>query len=461
VAGAARALIEAINAGKAPVYAVDLPSGINGTSGAVLGAAVKATHTITFFRKKPGHLLLPGRLHCGTISVADIGIPAAVLDKIAPKTFENVPPLWRRHFPVPRHEGHKYDRGHAVVVSGPLWSTGAARLAARGALRAGAGLVTIASPRDALAVNAAASLAVMVRPVDGAAELAKFLSDRRLNALAIGPGVGVGEATCERVLAALMGERAVVLDADAITSFAADPQRLAKALRARSAQATILTPHEGEFSRYVGALDAKIQALSKLERTRAAAKLVGAVVVLKGADTVITVGAIQSNHARQVAAASARLGLHCVLGLLDAVPGRAPAYRVLGNVLLDKLFGAEIRIIPDLEETGDWLNSIAAELTQQGRRPYVIPLGGSNGLGAAAYAEAFLELLSQFEEMQEPLDAIVVPIVSGGTLAGLSLGAAISGWKGRLIGISASDPSARAIQRVNMPRRAAANTGSG
>src|SRR3984957_15575270 len=101
----------------------------------------------------------------------------------------------------------------------------------------------------------------------------------------------------------------------------------------------------------------------------------------KGADTVITVGAIQSNHARQVAAASARLGLHCVLGLLDAVPDRAPVYRVLGNVLLDKLFGAEIRITPDLEETGDWLNSIAAELRQQGRRPYVIPLGGSNGFG--------------------------------------------------------------------------------
>jgi ADP-dependent NAD(P)H-hydrate dehydratase / NAD(P)H-hydrate epimerase len=287
VEGTARALIEAINAGKAPVYAVDLPSGINGTSGAALGVAVKATHTITFFRKKPGHLLLPGRLHCGTIAVADIGIPAAVLERIAPKTFENVPQLWRRYFPVPKHAGHKYDRGHAVVVSGPLWSTGAARLAARGALRAGAGLVTIASPREALAVNAAASLAVMVRPVDGAAELAKFLSDRRLNALAIGPGVGVGEATCERVLAALSGERAVVLDADAITSFAADPQRLAKALRARSAQATILTPHEGEFSRYFGALDEKIQAPSKLERTRLAAKLVDSVVVLKGADTVV------------------------------------------------------------------------------------------------------------------------------------------------------------------------------
>jgi hydroxyethylthiazole kinase-like uncharacterized protein yjeF len=287
VEGVARALIEAINAGRAPVYAVDLPSGINGTSGAALGVAVKAAYTITFFRKKPGHLLLPGRLYCGTIAVADIGIPAAVLETIAPKTFENVPALWRRYFPVPKHQGHKYDRGHAVVVSGPMWSTGAARLAARGALRAGAGLVTIASPRDALAVNAAANLAVMVRPIDGAAELAKFLSDRRLNALAIGPGVGVGEATCERVLAALEGERAVVLDADAITSFAADPQRLATALRARSARATILTPHEGEFSRYFGALDDKIEALSKLERARLAAKLVGATVVLKGADTVV------------------------------------------------------------------------------------------------------------------------------------------------------------------------------
>ena len=147
-----------------------------------------------------------------------------MLAKIAPQTFENIPQLWRANFPVPRHEGHKYDRGHAVVVSGPSWSTGAARLAARGALRAGAGLVTIASPREALAVNAAASLAVMVRPVDGAAELTAFLADRRLNALAIGPGLGVNEATCELVLAALAGDRAVVLDADAITSFAKAPR---------------------------------------------------------------------------------------------------------------------------------------------------------------------------------------------------------------------------------------------
>jgi ADP-dependent NAD(P)H-hydrate dehydratase / NAD(P)H-hydrate epimerase len=287
VEGLSRAMIESMNAQPAPVVAVDLPSGINGTSGAVMGIAVEAAQTVTFFRKKPGHLLLPGRFHCGAIAVADIGIPDSVLAQIAPQTFENIPALWLKDFPVPREAGHKYDRGHAVVVSGPSWSTGAARLAARGALRAGAGLVTIASPREALAVNAAASLAVMVRPVDGPGELAQFLSDRRLNALAIGPGLGVGEATCELVLAALSGERAVVLDADAITSFAEQPQRLAEALRRRGGRATILTPHEGEFSRYFGALDAQTKVGSKLERVHLAAKITAATVLLKGADTVV------------------------------------------------------------------------------------------------------------------------------------------------------------------------------
>ncbi len=287
VDGLPRAMIEAMNAQPAPVVAVDLPSGVNGTSGAVMGTAVNAARTVTFFRKKPGHVLLPGRLHCGTVAVADIGIPASVLTEIAPKTFENIPALWRAHFPVPDASGHKYDRGHAVVASGPSWSTGAARLAARGALRAGAGLVTIASPREALAVNATSNLAVMVRPVDGAAELTQFLSDRRLNAFAIGPGVGVGEATCELVLAALAGERAVVLDADAITSFADKPLRLAEALRRRDRAAAILTPHEGEFSRYFRALDEETKVGSKLDRARLAARSIGAVVLLKGPDTVV------------------------------------------------------------------------------------------------------------------------------------------------------------------------------
>jgi hydroxyethylthiazole kinase-like uncharacterized protein yjeF len=309
IEGEARAIIETMNALATPIVAVDLPSGINGASGAIMGVAVRATETVTFFRKKPGHLLLPGRLHCGAISVADIGIPASVLERIAPATFENVLTLWRDKFPVPKLDGHKYIRGHAVVVSGPSWSTGAARLAARGALRAGAGLVTIASPREALPVNAADNLAVMVRPVDGATELADFLADKRLNALAIGPGVGVGPQTCELVLAALSGERAVVLDADAMTSFAEDPQKLAAAIKARSPNPTVMTPHEGEFSRYFGALDDRAKAGSKLERARLAAELTGAIIVLKGADTVVAVpdgrAAINANAPAYLATAGA------------------------------------------------------------------------------------------------------------------------------------------------------------
>lgn len=309
VEGQAWAMIEAMNAQPAPVLAVDLPSGINGSTGAVMGVAVNAAQSVTFFCKKVGHVLLPGRLHCGRVSVADIGIPATVLPEIGVKTFENVPALWRALFPRPEIDGHKYDRGHAVVVSGPVWSTGAARLAARAALRAGAGLVTIASSRDALTVNAAASLAVMVRPVDGAEELAQFLADRRLNAVALGPGLGVGAATCEAVLAALSGERAVVLDADAITSFVTEPARLAKALRARGNRPTVMTPHEGEFHRYFGALDERTKAGSKLDRARLAASLAGAIVVLKGADTVVAApdgrAAIAANAPAYLATAGA------------------------------------------------------------------------------------------------------------------------------------------------------------
>jgi hydroxyethylthiazole kinase-like uncharacterized protein yjeF len=222
VDGVAGAMIEAINASGAAVVAVDLPSGINGANGAVMGAAVQAAESVTFFRRKPGHVLLPGRLHAGKVRVADIGIAGSVLERIRPRTFANHPDLWGGAFPLPRIDGHKYSRGHAVVVSGGIASTGAARLAARAALRAGAGLVTLASPREALAVNAAASLAVMVRPVDGAAELREFLSDRRRNTVVLGPGGGVGAAMREQVAVALQGERAVVLDADALTSFADD-----------------------------------------------------------------------------------------------------------------------------------------------------------------------------------------------------------------------------------------------
>src|SRR5262249_19763549 len=278
VEGIARAMIEAMNAAPC-VYAVDLPSGINGTTGAVMGLAVNATETVTFFRRKIGHVLLPGRLHCGNVRIADIGIAASVLDQIKPRVSINSPDVWAKSFPLPRVDGHKYTRGHAVVVSGGLASTGAARLAARGALRAGAGLVTIATPREALAVNAVANLAIMVRPIDGADELSEFLEDSRRNTVVLGPGGGVGRPMRELVLAALAGERAVVLDADALTSFADERQTMVAATKARS-KATLMTPHEGEFSRLFKTLEA--EAPSKLEKARRAAQETGAVILLKG-----------------------------------------------------------------------------------------------------------------------------------------------------------------------------------
>src|SRR3954471_16497601 len=287
VKGDPHEVIEVINASGAPVLSVDLPSGINGTTGAVMGVAVHATETVTFFRRKPGHLLLPGRLHCGRVRLVDIGIEASVLEEIRPRTFENIPKLWRGAFPVPKIDGHKYARGHAVVASGNIAATGAARLAARGALRAGAGLVTLASPRDALAVNASALTAVMVRATDSAAEFAGMLSDKRLNACVIGPGAGVGERTRDLVQAALSEKSALVLDADALTSFADAPDHLFEAIRSSAAPQVVLTPHEGEFPRLFSDMSNKHPLRSKLERVRAAAERSGAAVLLKGPDTVV------------------------------------------------------------------------------------------------------------------------------------------------------------------------------
>jgi ADP-dependent NAD(P)H-hydrate dehydratase / NAD(P)H-hydrate epimerase len=287
VEGLPRTIIEALNASGAPVIAVDLPSGVSGSTGAVMGVAVKARHTVTFFRRKPGHMLLPGRLCCGSIEVVNIGIPAGVLEQIKPTTFANEPPTWSAAYPRPRPNGHKYSRGHVVVVSGGLSSTGAARLAARGALRAGAGLVTIASPREALSVNAAENLAVMVRPVDGAAELAEFLADRRRNVVALGPGGGVGPGMREQVQAALASNASVVLDADALTSFANELPALVSAISERGARGVVLTPHEGEFSSIFSAKYKNSEVNSKLKKANLAAGSCGAIVLLKGADTIV------------------------------------------------------------------------------------------------------------------------------------------------------------------------------
>ena len=325
-------MIEAINANGASVLSVDLPSGINGTSAAVMGTAIRATETVAFFRRKPAHLLLPGRMYCGRVRVADIGIDADVLAEIQPRTFENIPQVWRKSFPVPRIDAHKYARGHAIVVSGDIAATGAARLSARGALRAGAGLVTLASPREALAVNASALTAVMVRAIDTVIEFAELLTDKRLNACVIGPGAGLGDRTRDFVLTALSAQRGLVLDADALTSFAQAPDRLFEAIKASHDPQVVLTPHEGEFPRLFSDISNKHPNRSKLERVRAAAERAGAVVLLKGPDTVVASpdgrAAIAANAPPWLATAGAGDVLAGIIGGLLAQG--VPAFEAAG-----------------------------------------------------------------------------------------------------------------------------------
>jgi len=283
--GVAREIVAALNASPTPVVAIDVPSGLHGDLGRPLdgvdGACVDADLTVTFFRKKPAHVLMPGRLRCGDLVVADIGIPEAVLDSIAPKLFENGPALWENNYPWPKSLAHKYARGHAVVVSGPAHATGAARLAARSALRVGAGLVSVASPLDAVGVNASALTAIMVKPFSGGAGLSELLQDKRFNSVVVGPGCGVGSATRNLVAAVLASKAAAVIDADALTSFAENPKELFVLLR----EPCVLTPHEGEFERiYPGLLG---RSPTRVEALRAASAAAKCTVVLKGPDTAI------------------------------------------------------------------------------------------------------------------------------------------------------------------------------
>ncbi|HTR12979.1 MAG TPA: NAD(P)H-hydrate dehydratase [Roseiarcus sp.] len=290
--GEAKTLAERVNAfaGRGnPVVAVDVPSGVDGGTGKVRGVAVHATATVTFFRLKPGHLLLPGRLLSGAIRVADIGIPASVLPSIGPRAFVNCPALWLMDLPWPDAHSHKYARGAALILSGPGHRTGAARMAARAALRAGAGIVAVASPSDAVAANAAHLTAVMIEPFSGVQGFEALLEDERRRAVALGPGAGVGAETRKLVTAALTRPaegRTIVLDADALTSFAGEAERLAELVR-RGGHGVVVTPHEGEFARLFKCAPGISEGDDKLARARAAARLTRAVVVLKGPDTVV------------------------------------------------------------------------------------------------------------------------------------------------------------------------------
>ncbi len=273
-------LLKLIKEVRVPVIAIDVPSGVDGLTGAARPQAFKAALTVTFFRKKPGHVLMPGRALCGEVVVADIGITDALLAEIAPTLKENSAP----HLPAHRPGQHKYQRGHAVVVSGAAHQTGAARLAALAAMRVGAGLVTIASPKAAMAANAAHLTSIMLAEADDAAALGRLLADRRKNAVCIGPAAGLGSPTRAKARAVLASGAAAVLDADALTSFAQAPDELFSAIAEYPGRVCVLTPHDGEFASLFG--DLAKSADSKCEKAIKAARRSGAVVLLKGPDSV-------------------------------------------------------------------------------------------------------------------------------------------------------------------------------
>jgi ADP-dependent NAD(P)H-hydrate dehydratase / NAD(P)H-hydrate epimerase len=271
-------LADAINSAGVPVISIDVPSGLDGANGRPRGSSLKANVTISFFRKKPGHVLLPGRTLCGEMLVRDIGIPSSVLDHIDVKVWENAKP----QLPTAASDVHKYQRGHALIISGGKLQTGASRLAANAALNIGAGLVTIGGTADALLVHASHLTAVMLAETKSANDLTKLLADKRINAVCIGPAAGVGAATAKKVKAVLESGAAVVLDADAITSCSSNPTELFSWIQTFQDRPVVMTPHEGEFARVFESAQ-----ISKLERARSAAKLSGATIILKGADTVI------------------------------------------------------------------------------------------------------------------------------------------------------------------------------
>jgi hydroxyethylthiazole kinase-like uncharacterized protein yjeF len=294
-------LLEAVHRAGVPVVAVDVPSGLQGDTGQNLGA-VPCALTVTFFRKKPAHVLMPGRALCGEVVVADIGIPEQALVPLAgealPLPQENHPGLWRSHWGPPGLAGHKYQRGHALVFGGARM-LGAARLSARGAARVGAGLVTLLTPRSVWPVYASTLLSAMAQPLDDEQPAAMIeswqhqLEDLRWHALAMGPGArlglpGASSDTLRSLVLVALSEplaRPVVLDADALTVFEELPSLLCEALHERPRPA-VLTPHEGEFTRLFGP-GPQGEGSDKISRTRAAAALSGAVVLHKGADTVV------------------------------------------------------------------------------------------------------------------------------------------------------------------------------
>ena len=283
VTGKLADLINLINMSGKPVISIDLPSGIDGESGVVRGTAIKAMASVTFFCYKPGHFLMPGRQYCGDLHLDQIGIEDSALDTVEVEALYNTKKIWGEHFPYPTQSIHKYNRGHTLVVSGPIETAGAARLAACAALRCGSGLVTLATSHNGLIAHASHLTSVMLRQSNSIEEISAILKDYRFNCVALGSGLQSDEKTCKLVKSVLKHSRKTVLDAGAISCFGDDPQSLFKEIHENTSD-VILTPHDGEFTRL---FPYESCSPSKIEKAKQAAKLCGATILLKGSDTVV------------------------------------------------------------------------------------------------------------------------------------------------------------------------------
>jgi len=330
--------LAALLGGARRIVAVDVPSGVDGSTGAVRGFALQAELTVTFFRAKPGHYLYPGRGLCGRLVIRDIGMPDALLDEIKPKTWRNGPGLWS--LPVRTPTGHKYTSGDVTVLCGTM--PGAARLACAAARRAGAGMVTLAA--DAPMILPEAGLILR------AEKLETLLQDARRRCWVCGPGLG-GEAGGKLAML-IAGGRTIVADADALTACAGAPELLAGV--------SVITPHDGEFARVFGPVGD-----DRLAAAREAARLTGAVCVLKGASTVI-------------AAPDGRAAINV----------NAPSWLATGG-------------------TGDVLSGIIAALLAQGMAPFEAACAGVFVHGAAG-EKAGPGLIA--EDLPELLGAVMANI---------------------------------------------------
>lgn len=336
--GDAADLVEASNGKEVFRLAVDIPSGLDAESGLPTGPCFSADATVTFFAKKPAHVVAPGRFLCGgneNIHVADIGISSRSLEEVAPKFSENTPALWGRFYPFPGPETHKYRRGHLLVLGGKEPTLGACRLAAMAGLRVGSGLVTLAAPSETYAIQATALTDVMVRRFDSAFGFLGIMADTRINTVLMGPGAGVGERTAELVQDVVRRKRAMVLDADALTSLVGRLEMFAE----EGAENVVLTPHEGEFARLFPGLSKET---NRIAAARSAAISSKCHVVLKGVSTV-------------VAAPDGRV----------SISANAPAWLSVagtGDVLSGTIAGLMAQGMPAFEaaSAGVWLHGEAA-----------------------------------------------------------------------------------------------------